>query len=61
MYCTWMSALFPYLRGELRHYGIGSIFVAIGIVTATLTGMLAGLAPAAAAARLAPVEALRHE
>ena len=36
-------------------------FVAIGIVTATLTGMLAGLAPAAAAARLAPVEALRHE
>jgi putative ABC transport system permease protein len=36
-------------------------FVAIGLVTATLTGVLAGLAPAAAAARLAPVEALRHE
>jgi putative ABC transport system permease protein len=37
------------------------VFVAIGLVTATLTGVLAGLAPAAAAARLAPVEALRHE
>jgi putative ABC transport system permease protein len=36
-------------------------FVAIGILTATLTGVLAGLAPAAAAARLPPVEALRHE
>jgi putative ABC transport system permease protein len=36
-------------------------FVAIGLVTATLTGVVAGLAPAAAAARLPPVEALRHE
>jgi putative ABC transport system permease protein len=36
-------------------------FVAIGLATATLTGVLAGLAPAAAAARLLPVEALRHE
>jgi putative ABC transport system permease protein len=36
-------------------------FVFAGIVTATLTGVLAGLAPAAAAARLTPVEALRQE
>jgi putative ABC transport system permease protein len=36
-------------------------FVVIGLVTATLTGVVAGLAPASAAAKLPPVEALRHE
>jgi ABC-type lipoprotein release transport system permease subunit len=36
-------------------------FVAIGVGTAVLTGVLAGLAPSAAAARLPPVEALRHD
>ena len=36
-------------------------FVVIGLVTATLTGIVAGLAPAAAAAKVPPVEALRHE
>jgi putative ABC transport system permease protein len=36
-------------------------FVVIGLATATLTGIAAGLAPAAAASRLPPVEALRHE
>ena len=36
-------------------------FIVIGLVTAMLTGLVAGLAPAAAASRLPPVEALRHE
>jgi putative ABC transport system permease protein len=36
-------------------------FVALGLLTGTFTGLLAGLAPAAAAAKLPPVEALRHE
>lgn len=36
-------------------------FVIVGLVTGTLTGLLAGVAPAAAASKLPPVEALRHE
>src|SRR5262249_53779910 len=36
-------------------------FAAVGLIVATLTGVLAGLAPSSAAARLPPVEALRWE
>ncbi len=37
------------------------VFVLIGIVTATVTGLLAGLAPSSSASKLPPVEALRFE
>lgn len=36
-------------------------FILLGLVVATLTGVLAGLAPSSAAAKLPPVEALRFE
>ena len=37
------------------------VFVLIGILTATVTGLLAGLAPSSSASKLPPVEALRFE
>ena len=37
------------------------VFVLIGIGTATLTGLLAGLAPSSSASKLPPIEALRFE
>ncbi|HET7451504.1 MAG TPA: ABC transporter permease [Thermoanaerobaculia bacterium] len=37
------------------------VFVLVGIGTATITGLLAGLAPSSSASKLPPVEALRFE
>ncbi len=55
------GALVSLMVGQYFPTVVKPAFVAIGLGTATVTGLLAGLAPAASAARLAPVEALRHE
>jgi len=55
------GALVSLAVGQYFPTQVKLLFVVIGLGTATITGLLAGLAPAASAARLAPVEALRHE
>jgi len=55
------GALVALAVGQYFPTEVKPAFVVIGLGTATITGLLAGLAPAASAARLAPVEALRHE
>ena len=55
------GALVSFVVGWYFPTEVKPVFVLIGLGTATLTGLLAGLAPAASAARLAPVVALRHE
>ena len=37
------------------------VFALVGILVATFTGVVAGLAPSSSAAKLPPVEALRYE
>ena len=55
------GALVAFAVSQVFPAQVKASFVFIGLVTATLTGIGAGLAPAAAVAKLPPVEALRHE
>jgi putative ABC transport system permease protein len=55
------GALIAFAVSQVFPAQVKPSFVVIGLLTATLTGVLAGLAPAATAANLPPVEALRHE
>ena len=55
------GALVALLVSQIFPAQVRLSFVVLGLGVATLTGLLAGLAPSAAAANLPPVEAIRRE
>jgi putative ABC transport system permease protein len=55
------GALVALLVNQIFPAEVRLSFIVLGLGVATLTGLLAGLAPSAAAANLPPVEAIRHE
>jgi putative ABC transport system permease protein len=55
------GALVAFLVSLIFPAQVRLVFIVLGLGVATLTGLLAGLAPSAAAANLPPVEAIRHE
>jgi putative ABC transport system permease protein len=56
-----LGALVAMAVNQIFPAHVKPVFVLIGIATATVTGLLAGLAPSSAASKLPPVEALRFE
>lgn len=55
------GALVALLVSQIFPAQVRLSFIGLGLGVATLTGLLAGLAPSAAAANLPPVDAIRHE
>jgi ABC-type antimicrobial peptide transport system permease subunit len=56
-----LGALIALAVSQIFPAEVKPAFVLIGIATATITGLLAGLAPSTSASKLPPVEALRFE
>ena len=56
-----LGALVAMAVSQIFPAEVKPVFVLIGISTATVTGLLAGLAPSTSASKLPPVEALRFE